>query len=79
MDGIVLPDYNLIFGECAKKAVARHAKYGNSWMQSQPENYWKERTQNEVEEVFAAQTTAERKAEIIDAINILCMWYMNEA
>jgi len=75
---IEYPDFEEIIKVCKKKIEEKFPQYKNTWNDSFTSiDWWGDRLQKEVDEIFNAKSVREYVKEIPDAINILAMMYTN--
>lgn len=67
------PDFKNITKSCKVKIKNKFNVYGNSWVNSSDKDFWKNRLNEEIKEIWKAKNSKDMKSEIDDAINILAM------
>lgn len=72
---MMYPDFIKIIWACRTKMDDVYAKYHNSWVNYQGLQFWKKRLEDEIDEIWQAESFEQYQAEIIDVINILSMMY----
>lgn len=73
----ILPNFDEIIQKCKAKIECKFDDYGNSWVGYSDWQFWMNRLQGEIAEIWQTSNPKQFEKEIVDAINILSMMYMN--
>lgn len=77
LESVVYPNYETLVKIAKRKLEENFKEKSNSWMGFTDIHFWKEKLQEEVDEIWEAESSEEMDQEIADVLNIIAMIYMN--
>lgn len=77
LESVVYPNYDSLVRKAKRKLEENFQEKSNSWIDFTDINFWKEKLQEEVDEIWEAEDWEEMDMEIADVLNIIAMIYMN--